>query len=191
MEIEKLEYENLMKWGTTEKALWIDVKQATNLFKDPGGDAETSNLPVVFFKVPQTDFAITTNVTSSLDFTYDAAGFFLRGGRNWSAKFVAERAPTGEILAVSVITTTHSDDSNGPELSPSTQMRVSRVGNTISWHIQLADETWRLVRYIGFPSEDVLELGLLVQTPSGGGIKAEFQQPVLSLNPPIDLRDGS
>lgn len=191
MEIEKLEYEDLMKWGATEKALWVEVDQETNLFRDPGGDAETSNLPVIFFKVPQTDFTVITSVTSSLDYTYDAAGIFLRGGSEWSTKFVAERAPTGEILATSVVTSKYSDDSNGPELTMPVQMRVSRVGNTISWHVQLTDKTWRLVRYVGFPSADVLEVGLLVQTPSGGGIKAEFQHPTHSLTPPKDLRDGS
>lgn len=191
MEIEKIENGTLMDWQSDSDGIRVRVEEKTNQFRDPGGEPETSNVPVLFLKTPREDFSVVVGLNSSLDHSFDAAGFYLRSGDGWSVKLLAERAPTGEIMAVSVVTTDYSDDCNGPDLKMPARFRVNKIGNTISWHIQTPDETWRLVRYARIPDAHRLELGLMSQTPSGDGIKVWFQNPQIDLSVTADIRDGS
>jgi len=130
-------------------------------------------------------------IRSELASTFDAAGFFLRCGTDWYLKFEAERAPTGELLIVSVLTTGFSDDCNGPEVSGPVTLRANRIGNTVSMHLKLEDSSWRLIRYCRLPSPGALELGFTVQSPLGGGVYATFSDGHISENVPQDIRSGT
>ncbi|SHG37753.1 DUF1349 domain-containing protein [Cognatishimia maritima] len=191
MKVIAVEHDHLMDWSWENGVLQMSTNAQSNHFVDPGGSDNLMAVPVVYFALPDGDFSVSCRVAGLIAHTFDAAGFFLRCGKDWTAKFLAERAPTGEVMAVSVITTAYSDDCNGPDLPLPAQLRVTKAGQTVSWHIQIADGLWRLVRYAHLPVEKGIQLGLMVQTPSGGGVDAQFDNLSISTSVPKDLRNGS
>lgn len=191
MKTPQTENAHLMDCALKGETLWMRTNHPTNHFIDAAGTDNNMNVPVVLFDIPKGDFSITCSITASIENEYDAAGFFLRCGAHWTAKFLAERAPTGEVMAVSVITKDYSDDCNGPDLRTTTQFRLTKIGRTISWHIPNADNTWRLARYAALPAGLNLQLGAMIQSPSGAGSEAIFSDISVSESVPNNLRDGS
>lgn len=190
MKIYRTENEDLATWEPKGEGFDIVVSEKSDYFADPIGANRVAKIPVAYVETPDEDFTCELSVDAELPNTFDAAGFFLRCSPSWSMKFVAERSPTGEVLAVSVLTTDFSDDCNGPETEMPVNLRVSVIGPTLALHIRLKDGTWRLVRYTRLPDRSSLELGLFAQSPTADGVRAHFSRPVIRTETLENIRNG-
>ncbi|MDJ0788412.1 MAG: DUF1349 domain-containing protein [Myxococcota bacterium] len=173
-------------------AIRLAAGSQTNWFTNPDGTDRSASAPVLWFEPPKTDFVFGATVRVDLAATFDAAGLAMRCGADWWAKLVYELTPMGAPTIVSVVSSPVSDDANGPEPSgDSVDLRVMRKGGTVAMHWRASAGPWHLVRYSALPSEEPVEVGLTVQSPTGEGLAASFRDGFMEAWVPEDIRSGS
>jgi regulation of enolase protein 1 (concanavalin A-like superfamily) len=168
----------------------------TDLFVDPSGTtgvaAETLlNAQTLLGAPPEGDFTLSARVRPEHHATFDA-GVLLAwvDDTNW-AKLCFECSPAGESMIVSVVTKGTSDDANGFLLdADDARLRIARVGNVVAFHAHDGG-VWRFVRAFTLPGvSDRLTVGFEVQSPTGEGCHAAFDDVVFERRTVADLRSG-
>jgi regulation of enolase protein 1 (concanavalin A-like superfamily) len=176
-----------------EGMLTLTSAPVTDLFVDPARD--DSGRPDVgrLTGLPgDKDFMFSARVTVTFKSTFDAGVLLLYlSDRRW-AKLCYELSPQGRPSAVTVVTRSTSDDSNSFETAGGPLwLRVTRSGRAWAFHASEDGAWWRLVRYFTLGESSGARIGFLVQSPTGQGCTAVFDNITYKPGAPADLRDGS
>jgi uncharacterized protein len=163
----------------------------TDLFTDPGGAVAETGAPLLLGR-PSGDFQLRARVNAPLAATYDAAALVVWASATAWGKLALEYSPQREATIVSVVTRGVSDDANAFVVSePVAWLRISRDGETFAFHASIDGLWWSLVRYFTFTGSGEAVAGFLVQSPTGEGLRARFDEIEWSAEPLAELRDGS
>jgi regulation of enolase protein 1 (concanavalin A-like superfamily) len=181
-----------LDWTTLpEGPLRLDAGRRTDLFVDPGGEPPVLNAPTLLGPT-QGDFQLRARVSAELKATFDAGALLLHADERTWVKLALERSPAGEAMVVSVATRGLSDDCNSRVVAgASVWLRVARRGATCALHASDDGRRWDLVRHCALDAPDGLAAGFLVQSPTGEGCAAVFDDIRYVTERLADLRDGS
>lgn len=187
-------------WRRDENAaaLVATAPAHTDLYRNPGGEeagdaASLLNAATLLGSPPPGDHQLSARVSVDFRSTFDAAVLMLwRDEENW-AKLCFEFSPAAEPMVVSVVTRGASDDANAfvvPDRS--VWLRVSRTDRVYAYHASVDGVTWQLVRVFTLGDELAEhQIGFEVQSPTGDGCTATFDQIRFTQQRLADLRDGS
>jgi regulation of enolase protein 1 (concanavalin A-like superfamily) len=163
----------------------------TDLFVDPGGSAPRAEAPLLLGR-PAGDFQLRARVSAPLASTFDAAALVVWGSPAAWGKLALEFSPHREATIVSVVTRGVSDDANSFAVSEGhAWLRIARSGETVAFHASVDGLWWSLIRYFTFDGAGGAAAGFLVQSPTGAGLQARFDEIEWSAEPLAELRDGS
>lgn len=185
-----------LRWaGTPESAadltpggLRMRVAATTDLFCDPAGHAPVLSAPRLLC-APDRHFTLSAHVGVAFQATYDAGVLLLYAHDRAWAKLCCEFSPQGQPMIVSVVTNGVSDDANAAVLDrPGAFMRVTGLGVAFAFHYSLDGQVWQLVRYFTLPAPEQVQLGFLVQSPTGTSCQAEFTQVTYTAASVADIR---
>jgi regulation of enolase protein 1 (concanavalin A-like superfamily) len=162
----------------------------TDIFCSPDGNPPTLNAPVLLANLHDQDFVLSAHIDAELQALFDAGALLVwQGDHSW-AKFAIERSPQGQPTVVTVVTRDLSDDCNSVTLDrPSARLRVARIDDAFAFHLQVAGR-WQLIRHFALEPGDV-RVGLLAQSPTGGGCTARFREIRVEPRRLNDVRDGT
>ncbi len=164
------------KWTVTESSLTADAPAVTDLFIDPQGAAPKLNAPRLLGSYTG-DFQFSARVTVDFASTFDAGVLALWIDESHWAKLCFEFSPLRQPMIVSVVTEGTSDDANSSLVEGnSAWLRMSRLGAAFAFHASRDGKTWDLVRHFGLPAEAAVQIGFLVQAPTGSGSSATFEE---------------
>ena len=123
------------------------------------------------------DFQLSARVRCTFAGAFDAGALLLWAGEHRWVKLAFEVSPQGEPMVVSVVTDGRSDDANAFAVEDDAVcLRVSRLGQACALHARLDGEAWRFVRHFPLQATDGLRAGFLVQSPTGDGATARFDE---------------
>jgi regulation of enolase protein 1 (concanavalin A-like superfamily) len=170
----------------------------TDLFIDPGAattlNAESMlNAATLLGVPPETDFQLSSRVTVNFAATYDAGVLLLWiDERHW-AKLCFELSPATESMVVSVVTRDVSDDANAFVVAGrSVWLRISRIEHAYAYHASEDGKSWRMIRFFSLANRPASDrVGFEVQSPTGDGCVATFEDIGFVPHRLADLRDGS
>jgi uncharacterized protein len=190
------------RWATTPEAwnvaedgrLTFSAGARTDLFVDPDesrGRAPILNAPRFLGRVDG-DFVLSGRVSVDFRATYDAGVLLVWIDERTWAKLCFERSPGGEPMIVSVVTRSTSDDCNSFVVGRSTAwLRIARLGSAYAFHASDNGLTWQFIRYFSLGPLTDAALGFEVQSPTGVGCTATFDEIRFEGRRLADLRDGS
>ena len=168
-----------------------DAGPRTDLFVDPGTGQATRNAPRLLTAAPEGDFQLVAEVAAFHEATYDAGALLVWAGDDTWAKLAFEYSPQSTGMVVTVVTRGLSDDANGYTVDNlSVWLRISRIGPAWACHASADGVAWDLIRHFSLGSGDV-QVGFVVQSPTGDGCRARFTHIALTPTTLSDLRDGS
>jgi uncharacterized protein len=170
-------------------ALTLSAGGLTDWFIDPAGGPVTHNAPALLLPA-RSPWMLQSRVSVEHAATFDAAVLVVYGGERTWAKLCLERAPSGELMVVSVVTRGVSDDCNSVVVKGEVWLRVARLERAFAFHYSLDRERWHMVRYFGLGETEVFEVGFLAQSPTGKGCTAAFRD--IEFHPALlaDVRSG-
>ena len=176
-------------------AVTISAGPQTDWFNDPTGPTRLSSAPALVFRADG-DVQLSATVTVGFAAMFDAGVLFVHQTDDDWAKLCFEQAPSGDAMAVSVVTRAVSDDCNGPVVAGNTvRLRVSKIGRAIAFHHALVDdptEIWHMTRLFALREPDLpVRLGLLAQSPTGEGCQVTFSDVRVVRATLLDPRNGS
>ena len=171
--------------------LTLAAPARSDLFNDPAGGEPQAGAPRLLGPV-EGDFQLSARVRCAFAGAFDAGALLLWAGeRNW-VKLAFEVSPHGEATVVSVVTDGLSDDANAFAVADgAVWLRVSRRGPACALHARLDGEGWRFVRHLALAAPDTVRAGFLVQSPTGDGVTASFDEIGFVARGVVDLRSGA
>ncbi len=177
-------------WRTDGQALMLTAGRLTDLFLDPLGVVKVTNSPRLLFK-PHPEFMLTAHVQVNFAATFDAGVLIVYlDGEHW-AKLCFEYSPQGEPMIVSVVNKITSDDCNSVVVEGNqVYLRVSGLAGAYAFHYSLDGQRWHMVRYFNLGSDNPARIGFSVQSPTGEGCQAIFDQIAYTPQRLADLRSG-
>lgn len=162
----------------------------TDYFQNPDRLHSSDSAPYLWLPV-EGDFVTQIEVRPAFDSTYDAGALMVRQDERHWAKLCFEYTDFGTHAIVSVVTDGVSDDANGPDIkAPAVWLQIVRVGNLFGLHYALDGQNWRMVRYFRLDMEDPVQVGLVAQSPVGGGTTVDFGHWILERRSVENLRAG-
>ena len=123
---------------------------------------------------------------------FDAGVLFIYEDSTHWAKLCFEFAPTKRPMIVSVVTRELSDDSNSVYMEKnSVYLRIYREGDTFAFHFSEDGTFWNLVRHFTIGQLKNLQIGFSVQSPTGEGCRALFEEINYRRGKITNLRNGT
>jgi uncharacterized protein len=163
----------------------------TDLFISPQGEDAVLNAPRLLGPVSG-DFMFSARVTVDFRATFDAGVLLLWGDERHWAKLCFEYSPLGQPMIVSVVNRDTSDDANSFVVADNqVWLRIARLGSAIAFHASSDRQTWELVRHFALDVGDVPDIGFEVQSPTGDGCTATFDDVQFARVRLGDLRSGA
>ncbi|GAB3123528.1 DUF1349 domain-containing protein [Streptomyces calidiresistens] len=181
----------------TGDALRLTTGARTDLFLDPAGLTDPSDVGRLVGVPPEGDFSLTARARVGFASTYDAGVLLVHAGERRWAKLCFEYSPQRVPTAVTVVTRGTSDDANAFEVEgDALWLRVTRTGAAWAFHASTDGRWWRLLRYFSLHEAEETggkpaRVGFLAQSPTGEGCAATFDRIAFTPSAPTDLRDGS
>lgn len=164
----------------------------TDWFCDPRTDGVVAGAPVLVRYHGPGPAVLSALVEAEHDATFDAGGLFVHFADDQWVKFAIERSPEGRSTVVTVRTSGRSDDCNHWVLDGTVaHLRAAVDEQSVAFHVEEPDGTWRLARYCARPSAGPFSIGLIVQSPTGTGVRGTFSRIETEERIVTDLRDGS
>jgi regulation of enolase protein 1 (concanavalin A-like superfamily) len=178
-------------WSLDEgPALTIAAPARSDLFNDPAGGEPKAGAPRLLGPVVG-DFQLSARVRCTFAGAFDAGALLVWAGERRWLKLAFEVSPQGEPMVVSVVTDGLSDDANAFVVADDAVfLRVSRLGPAYALHARLDGEAWRFVRHLALAAPDAVRAGFLVQSPTGDGATARFDEIGFVAERLADLRSG-
>ncbi len=162
----------------------------TDWFNDPEVSVRVHNAPALLFE-SQAACQLSARVTVDGEATFDAGVLAVRQSEHIWAKLCFERSPQGSLMIVSVVTKGVSDDCNSlPIDGNSVYLRLSRLEQSYAFHYSLDGTTWHMVRFFSLGGEQNVEIGFLVQSPTGEGCTVQFSEIAYKPEKLLNLRSG-
>jgi regulation of enolase protein 1 (concanavalin A-like superfamily) len=175
----------------TDDSFSMTAGPETDWFFDPAGNSRKRNAPVVLFTPPDESFTISAQVRVEFVSNFDAGVLFIYEDLDHWAKLCFEYAPNKQPMIVSVVTREQSDDSNAVYLaSHVVYLRIYREGATFAFHFSEDGKYWHLVRHFTIGKLQNLQVGFSVQSPTGQGCQAHFENISYRQGQIGDLRNG-
>jgi len=179
-------------YDQTDGTLTLTAVAGVDWTNDSLGGGQQHRASALAFTAPAS-FSLSARVlVDSPRTTFDAGVLALWADSDHWAKLCFEYSPQGEAMVVTVVTNTHSDDSNGPGVkAPWTYLRVSRTGPAWAFHSSGDGHDWSFVRLFRLDTEKPVNVGFMSQAPMGQSCVARFDSIQFSEQSPRNLRDGS
>ncbi|WP_075201325.1 DUF1349 domain-containing protein [Leucobacter japonicus] len=193
------------EWSWNGSTLAAAAPARTDLIIDPFGRSSSGTAPMARFAAPAGDFQFSARVTVDFASTFDAGVLLVWFDDAHWAKLCFEYSPTGQRLAVSVVTRGVSDDANAFDAeSDVLWLRISRIDTVFAMHASRDGAQWEFVRVFRLDPPQSTEhgdaehgdaarpqLGFLVRSPTGAGCAVRFDEIRFAAETLHDLRDGS
>ncbi len=178
-------------WELRDDALSATAAPQTDLFCNPDGSSPSLGAARLVCPIDG-DFQLSARVGVEFGATFDAGALLVwRDAANW-AKLCFEYSPQREPMVVSVVTRGRSDDANGFTHHAGTIfLRITRSGEAIAFHASVDGLVWKFVRHFALDLGSRPEVGFVAQSPSGPGVRVEFDQIAFGRQPLADLRSGA
>lgn len=176
----------------TEAPLTLGASPKTDLFTPPDGSTPTNNA-FCLLSTPQTgDWQFQAHVSVQQKALFDAGVLLVWHSDTHWAKLCLEQAASNRPMAVSVVTRGVSDDANGEVLEqPRAYLRISRLGQAFALHTSQNGTHWELLRHFSLDiGLSPVQIGFLVQSPTGEGCQATFDKVTFTPSRLADLRSG-
>jgi uncharacterized protein len=156
------------------KKLIIVAGEKTDIFKDPGGEYNPVNAPILLFKCDE-NFVLSASIEHPFNSKWDGGAIFLKiDSLNW-IKFCFEKDYTGAKRVVSVVTKNISDDCNSIEIkSTKVYYKLAKANNVVTLYYSTNGRKYFLVRHLRIKSGKTVEAGFLAQSPFGKSCKVTF-----------------
>jgi hypothetical protein len=187
-------------WTIDEATATVTGKAAahSDIFIDPRAGTQLNaqsilNAATLLGVPPDGDFQFSARVTVEFASTYDAGVLLLWIDDDHWGKLCFEYSPAGAPMIVSVVTRGVSDDADAFVVESRTVwLRVSRIGHAFAYHASLDGKTWRMIRLFAIDDTSTpASMGFEVQSPTGDGCVASFEEINFSRERLRELRDGS
>jgi regulation of enolase protein 1 (concanavalin A-like superfamily) len=170
--------------------LTISAGPVSDLFSNPNGDTPVNNSPRLLFSPGDGDYLFSAHVSVDFAAMFDAGVLIVYASASHWAKLCFEFSPRGEPMVVSVVNRGVSDDCNSVVISGNAvYLRVARIGATYAFHYSLDGVAWNMVRYFALGVDDAA-VGFSVQSPTGAGCTATFDDIRFETRRLADLRSG-
>ncbi|MEI6386159.1 MAG: DUF1349 domain-containing protein [Spirochaetota bacterium] len=172
-------------------ACTITAPGKSDFFIDPRTGTTYSNAPFCYERI-QGDFVASVRVKPDFHKRYDAGGLFVYDKANRWIKLEYELTDLGYPSVVTVVTDKLSDDSNGERKDEvdSIWLQVVRRGSTWALHHSETGKKWKMVRFFQLPMKDEVKVGLVAQSPVGGGCSVGFSRLKIGTAEIADMRKG-
>lgn len=182
--IDAVERDGVIEFGAGPVSDW---------FVDPRTGSTTSLAPGVIVETGPVPFTASCGVDAELGATFDAVAMFVHYDDAHWLKFAVELSPDGRIRLVTVRTDGASDDCNHEVVAGARcWLRATVDERSIALHARTTpDGPWDLIRYCPAPGSGAPTLALLVQSPTGGGLRGRFDGVRVERGAVESLRDGS
>jgi uncharacterized protein len=170
-------------------ALTLSAAGRTDWFIDPAGGPVKHDAPALLMPT-RYPWVLKSRVSVEHAATFDAGVLVVYAdGHTW-AKLCLERAPSGELMVVSVVTRGVSDDCNSVVVEGEVWLRIARLDRAFAFHYSLDGQRWHMVRYFGLGEAEAFEVGFLAQSPTGQGCTATFRDIDFRATLLADVRSG-
>lgn len=186
------------EWNSDDATVTSVALALTDLFVDPGGDvivsASTSRTASrLLGECTDETFQFSARVTVDFRALFDAGALLVVVDQDNWAKLCFEYGPEGQAMVVSVVTRGVSDDANAFSVDANEcWLRITRAGRLLAFHASLDGTRWSLVRVFSLPHLDsAVQLGFLVQSPTGDGCHVAFDDVRYSTVALTELRSGA
>jgi uncharacterized protein len=165
------------QWNpNTDSGLTFSAGQQTDWFIDPEGTVTVLNAPALLMRAQQ-PCLLKAHITVEAVATFDAGVLAVYQSDQVWAKLCLELSPQGQVSIVSVVTKGTSDDCNSvPITGNSIYMRLAKLERAYAFHFSQNGREWNLVRYFTLGGSPDVEIGFLVQSPTGNGCTATFNE---------------
>jgi len=182
--------------GNTHSAgetLTLEASPHTDLFTPPDGADAINNAYRLLSSTQTSDWQFSAHVSVQQNALFDAGVLLVWHSASHWAKLCLEQAPGGRPMLVSVVTRGVSDDANGEVLArPQAYVRISRRKRTFAFHSSHDGAHWELLRHFSLDiGTNPVHVGFLVQSPTGEGCQATFDQVRFTPSRLADLRSGA
>jgi len=178
--------------ANVDDRLSITAGKETDWFFHPAGKSRKMNAPAALFPPQDEEFTLSAKVSVEFASNFDAGVLFIYDDLDYWAKLCFEYAPNKKPMIVSVVTREQSDDSNAVHLESNTvYLRIYREGDTFAFHFSDDGKYWHLVRHFTLRKLLSLQVGFSVQSPTGAGCRAHFEEIRYRRGQITDLRNGS
>lgn len=175
-----------------ESVVTFGAEGRTDYFCDPASETVIGNAPY-FWREATPAFTLTVRVRPEFGSTYDAGAILYYADKEQWTKLAYEYTDMEYPAIVSVVTRGRSDDCNG-EAWPSGEvwLRVSRKEGLLGLYYGEDGTRWKMHRLLATPGEAHAQglVGLSVQSPTGDGCRARFDQISWRPEPISDFRKG-
>jgi len=169
----------------------VTAGQETDWFFDPAGRSRKHNAPLALFAPLDEAFTLSAQVRVEFASTFDAGVLFIYEDLDHWAKLCFEYAPTKQPMIVSVVTRERSDDSNAVYIaSHGIYLRIYREDETFAFHFSEDGKYWHFVRHFTIGKLQNLRVGFSIQSPTGAGCRAHFEEISYRRGQIADLRNG-
>jgi regulation of enolase protein 1 (concanavalin A-like superfamily) len=161
-------------------------------FVDPRTGSTTSSAPGALVETGPAPFTVSCGVDAELAATFDAVAMFVHYDDTHWLKFAVELSSDGRIRLVTVRTAGASDDCNHEVVTGARcWLRATVDERSIAVHARTSpDGVWDLIRYCPAPGTGIPTVALMVQSPTGDGLRGRFDGIHVERTAVESLRDG-
>lgn len=171
-------------------ALTITAGPKTDWFVDPESGTTTDNAPAAIMPVRESCM-LQALVTADHTSMYDAGVLAIYQSDQVWAKLCLELSPQGQVMIVSVVTRSISDDCNSYMVAGNTAyLRLAMLDRAYAFHYSIDGKFWNLIRYFTLGEPADTHIGFLAQSPTGGGCTAVFREIAYVSGRLRDIRSG-
>ncbi|NWG18130.1 MAG: DUF1349 domain-containing protein [Chloroflexi bacterium] len=170
--------------------LSITAGRLTDWFIDPDKGTTTASAPALLMPVHE-PCMFKALVSADHAATYDAGVLTVYQSDQVWAKLCLELSPQGQVMVVSVVTKSVSDDCNSLIVDGhSAYLRVAKLDRAYTFHYSPDGIRWHLIRYFTLGDSPDVEIGFLAQSPTGEGCTASFSEIVYLPEKLHNIRSG-
>ncbi len=184
-------WKNETQFCELENGIQIYAPAETDYFVNPADGAIMANAPF-FYRDVEGDFVFRAKVSHSFSSTYDACVLLALDHDTLWAKACFECSDFQTHAVVSVMTNGRSDDANGVNIEGNeVWLQLARKDNLFAVHYSLDGKEFIMARLCSLPMGRCIQVGLIAQSPVGGGGERKFEHVSLESRTLTDIRGGN
>lgn len=153
-------------------------------------DQSVLNAPF-YFKRLHGDFVLKVKVSLEFLSNFDACAVLIMKDELTWGKLCFEKSDFDTHTVVSVVTKVRSDDANGVNVAGNeVWLQAVRVGHYFAFHYSLDGLAYYMTRLFWMEADEPLMVGLVAQSPTGGGGPRYFEHLSIEHRTVQNLRQG-
>lgn len=175
---------------TSGDAVRIESPPGSDFFIDGGSGAEKTNAPFYYTEI-EGDFILRCLVQPRFEGTYDAGCLCAYESAVKWIKLAFERTDLGYESVVTVVTDGLSDDCNGERIGETAVwLQMVRKGSQWCLHHSNDGIAWKMSRYFSMAMAGTIKIGVMAQSPTGGGCTVDFRHLAVTRDVYGDIRSA-